>query len=191
MPYIPICPPKAAARETLKVYEEFHRGMRFPSAPNFIMTQGHAPGVARGTWELVRNVLVGGEIPRWIKEMMFVAISSERNCRYCAAAHIACCQMLNVNPDWIERAARDPGSISDPKLRDMMLFALKCAREPQSLTASDYAGLRAHDLTEKEIVEIISMAGLAVYANIMADATCMEADEMFKDYEPATASTTT
>ena len=58
--------------------------MSFPSAPNFIMTQGHSPTVARGTWEVVRNVLVSGEIPRWTKEMMFVAISKDRACRYCS-----------------------------------------------------------------------------------------------------------
>ena len=37
--------------------------MSFPAPPNFIMTQGHAPLVARGTWEVVRNVLVTGNIP--------------------------------------------------------------------------------------------------------------------------------
>ena len=46
------------------VYEEFYRRMTFPSPPNFIMTQGHSPTGARGTWEVVRNVLVAGEIPR-------------------------------------------------------------------------------------------------------------------------------
>ena len=174
-----------ASKEVLAVYEEFYTRMQFPSAPNFIMTQGHAPTVARGTWDLVRNVLVSGELPRWIKEMMFVAISYDRNCGYCTAAHMACCRMLKVDPEWIELSARSVQAIPDPKMRDMMLFALKCSREPQSLTAPDFARLRLHGLSDKEILEIISMAGLAVYANILADATGMEADEMFGDYAPA------
>jgi uncharacterized peroxidase-related enzyme len=185
MPHIPICPPAIATKEVLAVYEEFYTRMQFPSAPNFIMTQGHAPAVARGTWDLVRNVLVMGELPRWIKEMMFVANSYDRNCRYCTAAHIACCRMLEVDPEWIEMAARSSASMPDPKLREMMLFAIKCARDPQSLTAGDYAGLRSYGLSDKEILEIISMAGLAVYANIIADATGMEADETFANYGPA------
>ena len=41
---------------------------------------------ARGPWGLVENVLVGGSLPRILKEMMFVAISKERGCRYCEAA---------------------------------------------------------------------------------------------------------
>ena len=182
MPHIPVCSTIEASTDSLAVYEEFYTQMRFSSAPNFIMTQGHSPTVARGTWDLVRSVLVSGELPRWIKEMMFVAISSERKCRYCTAAHIACCRMLSVNPDWIELAAVDVDAIPDQKLREMILFALKCSRDPQSLAETDYAKLRKHGLENKEIVEIISMAGLAVYANILADATGMEEDPMFDAY---------
>ena len=80
------------------VYTEFYTQMRFASAPIFITTQGHSPTAARGTWDLVRGILVNGELARWIKEIMFVAISHDRSCRYCRAAHIACCRMLKVDP---------------------------------------------------------------------------------------------
>jgi len=183
MPHIPICNTAEASREALAVYEEFYTLMQFPSAPNFITTQGHSATVARGTWDLVRNVLVSGDLPRWIKEMMFVAISHERTCKYCTAAHIACCRMLKVDPEFIRQATGTASLISDPKLRDMMLFALKCARAPQSIAPHDYSVLRRHGLSNREILEIISMAGLAVYANILADATGMEEDPMFGDYQ--------
>src|ERR1700733_8009798 len=111
MPRIPILPPEMASSEVKKVYEEFYKRMSFPSAPNFIMTQGHSPSVARGTWEAVQNVLVVGEIPRWTKEMIFVAISKQRGCRYCTAAHIACCRMLGVEPEMLEALVRDVNSM--------------------------------------------------------------------------------
>jgi uncharacterized peroxidase-related enzyme len=170
-------PPDRATREAQEVYEEFHRRMSFPAPPNFILTQGHSPAAARGTWELVRNVLVGGVIPRWKKEMIFVAISKDRNCRYCVAAHVACCRMLGAQ---VELLVKDVSLVPDPVLRDMILFCLKCAREPQSLTTADYDKLRAHDLSQSEIVELVAMSGLAVYANIMADASAMEPDAMFE-----------
>jgi uncharacterized peroxidase-related enzyme len=168
-----------APKESQAVYEEFHRRMSFPSAPNFIMTQGYAPTVARGTWELVRNVLVGGILPRWAKEMMFVAISNDRQCRYCLAAHVACCRMLGVNSETLTGLVRTVTSVADPKLRDMILFAVKCSRNPQSLAEFDFASLRRHGLAEPEIMEVIAMSALAVYANIIADATAMDDDEMF------------
>ena len=57
----------------------------------------------------------------------------------------------------------------------MMKFALKCSRDPQGLTEDDYESLRQHGLNQSEIMEIIAMSAFAVYANIIADATAMEA----------------
>src|SRR5690349_7917001 len=91
-----------APKEVQDTYDDFARRMRFPGPPNFITTQGHAASVAQGTWDLVRNVLVSGKIERWVKEMIFAAISKDRNCHYCAAAHIACCRMLGVRPELLD-----------------------------------------------------------------------------------------
>ena len=178
-PHVPILKPELAPQPVKDIYEEFHLRMAFPSAPNFIMTQGHSATVARGTWEAVRNVLVSGEIPRWTKELMFVAISKDRSCRYCTAAHIACCRMLGVKPDTLDQLVGDVHRLEDPRVRDMILFALQCSRNPQGLAEADYEKLRRHGLKQSEIVEIIGMAAFAVYANIIADATAMEPDEMF------------
>ena len=60
------------------------------------MPQGHSGTVARGTWEAVKHILVSGALPRWQKEMMFVAISKDRNCQCRTAAHIACSRMLGA-----------------------------------------------------------------------------------------------
>jgi uncharacterized peroxidase-related enzyme len=182
VPHILPCLPPTASTKSQAVYEEFYRGMGFPRAPNFILTQGHSENVARGSWEAVRNILVGGEIARWLKELMFVAISVERQCMYCAAAHVACCRMLDVNPDWVAAAEQNNlDLIGDLKLRAMVSFAVKCARNPQSLAPSDFSKMRSFGLKESEIVEIIGMAAFAVYANIIADATAMQADDMFEE----------
>jgi uncharacterized peroxidase-related enzyme len=174
--------PDAAPKEVVEIYRDFQRRMGFPAPPNFIKTQGHSLAAARGTWGLVQNVLVGGFLPRTLKEMMFVAISQSRACRYCEAAHLACCRMLGIEAAALERLVSNVTDISPPKVRDIILFGLKCARDPQSLTEQDFEGLRRHGLGQSEIMEIISMAALAVYANTIADATGMPADEMFSQF---------
>ena len=184
MPRIPLLLPEDASKEVRDIYDDFRWRMQFPSPPNFIMTQGHSVTVARGTWGLVRNVLVTGDIPRWTKEMIFVAISKDRNCHYCLAAHIACCRMLGVNPQTLEDLVRDVRSIADAKVRDMILFALQCSRDPQALTGEDFAMVRRHGMHDAQIMELIAMSALAVYANIVADATGVEADVIFDQIQP-------
>src|SRR5258705_13542980 len=73
MPHISPVSQDEASQETKDVYADFARRMLFALPPNFIKTQGHSATVARATWDLVRGMLVSGQIPRWIKEMMFVA----------------------------------------------------------------------------------------------------------------------
>ncbi|HYQ18610.1 MAG TPA: hypothetical protein VEQ58_22695, partial [Polyangiaceae bacterium] len=116
------------------------------------------------------------------KEMMFVAISRARQCRYCEAAHLACCRMLGIEPADLEVLISNVTDISPPKVRDIILFGLKCASSPQVLSDADFERLRGHGLSASEITEIISMSALAVYANVIADATGMEPDSMFSQF---------
>ena len=88
-------------------------------------------------------------------------------------------RMLGVDRDTLDPLVEDVTMLNDPRLRDIILFAVKCSRDPQSLTDGDDETLRRHGLQQSEIVEIIGMSAFAVYANIIADATAMEPDEMF------------
>src|SRR6478672_11909500 len=161
MPNVPLLEPDAAPKEVVDVYLDFQRRMGFPAPPNFIKTQGHSLAVAKGTWGLVQNVLVGGLLPRTLKEMMFVAISQARKCRYCEAAHLACCRMLGVDPHTLAQLSTDIEGIDPAKARDIIKFGVKCARDPQSLAPVDFDSLRAHGLRESELVELVSMSALA------------------------------
>jgi len=87
--------------------------------------------------------------------------------------------MLGVDEGDLAKLASNVEGLDPPKTREIIKFGVKCARDPQSLTAADFASLRSLGLTEGEIVELISMSALAVYANIVADATAVENDAMF------------
>jgi uncharacterized peroxidase-related enzyme len=182
MPYVLPLATAIAPVAIKSIYEDFRNLMGFASPPNFITTQGHSLVVAQGTWEVVRNILVSGEIPRLTKELIFVAISKDRGCLYCAAAHIACCRMLGIGQETLAQLLEDVRILPDSRLRATVLFALKCARDPQSLSAKDFEVLRGYGLKQSEIVEIIGMCAFAVYANIIADATAMEPDTMFQSF---------
>jgi len=182
MQNIPTVEEADASKDVAAIYADFQRRMGFPHVPIFIKTQGHSLAVTRGTWALVQNVLVRGALPRTVKEMMFAAISHERQCAYCEAAHLACCRMLGVDAASLALLISDLPDLSPEKVRDIIQFGLKCARDPRSLEIADFETLRRHGLSQSEIMETIAMAGVAVYANIIADATGMSADEMFSEF---------
>lgn len=179
MPNVDLLEPSDAPDAVKALYLDFQRRMGFPAPPNFIKAQGHSLAAASGTWGLVQNTLVGGTLPRTIKEMVFSAISADRACRYCEAAHLACCRMLGVDEESLEQLAGDVDAIDPPKVRAIIRFGIKCSRNPQGLTPEDFAELKGFGMPQSEIVELISMSALAVYANIMADATAVENDDMF------------
>jgi alkylhydroperoxidase family enzyme len=85
--------------------------------------------------------------------------------------------MLGVNAEFM---VSDVNCLPDPVLRDSILFALKAAREPHALTDADFESLLKHGISRAEIVELISVSALAVYLNIIADATAVEPDDMIK-----------
>jgi len=66
--------------------------------------------------------------------------------------------MLGVEPRALERSFANVRDVSPPKARDIIVFGLKCARDPQSLTDADFVSLREHGLGNAEIMEVISMA---------------------------------
>jgi hypothetical protein len=88
--------------------------------------------VARGTWELVRNVPGSGRFP------LDQGVDVRRDLDRPASAGIAKrrtspAAACGVNPETLHQLVNDVHSIADAKQRDMILFAVKCSRNPQSL----------------------------------------------------------
>ncbi len=168
-----------APKEVGQVYREFQVGMGFPEVPNFIRVQGTAPGMLAGTWGLVKNILLQGRLPRSTKELIFVAIAVDRECNYCRDAHTACCRILGVEDSTIQAVMEGLSEKLPDRIRDILLFAVKCAAGPHQLDDDDFARLRQQGLDNEQILEVIATASMAVYAITIADATMLDTDAMY------------
>jgi uncharacterized peroxidase-related enzyme len=179
MPRFPLTQDSDAPKEVRKFYRDFLRKMELPDVPNFIRTQGASPSMLAGTWGLMEHVLLEGCLPRPTKELIFLAVAADRECNYCKEAHAACCRMLGVDDSTI-RAVREglKGNIPD-HIRDILLFAIKCAAAPEELNDEDFDSLTRHGLDREQTLELIATSAMAVYATIIADATMLETDAMF------------
>ena len=180
MAFLPMIEESSAQGIAADVFSAFKQTKGTPFVPNFFKTLANSPTVAQGTWNVYRDVGHHGKVPKTIKEMLFVAISQARGCRYCEAAHQAICRLFGVDKEALETLSRDLNALKPGRTRDVIKFGLKAALEPQSVTQEDYDLLRRHGLADEEIVEIIGMAAFSVYANIVADATRVEIDSGFE-----------
>ena len=57
--------------------------------------------------------------------MTFAAISADRKCRYCEAAHLACCRMLGVDDETLAKLSAGIGDIDPAKARDIIRFGVQ------------------------------------------------------------------
>lgn len=180
MSMLPIVTEEGASGEVAEVFKDIKRGFQIPFVPNFFKIQAASPQVVAASWNLVHNILVDGKyVPRTIKEMIFVAISNARKCNYCEAAHLAFCKLLGVDQQQREALTAALDTLLPKRTQDIIRFATKVATDPLDIGDEDYNILKEHGVSEAELMEIISMASLATYANIIADALKVDVDGDF------------
>lgn len=66
----------------------------------------------------------------------------------------------------------------------IMAFAQKVARAAHSVTQADVDGLRAYDLTDPEILDIVLVTAARSFFSKTLDALAAEPDAVYHDLEP-------
>jgi uncharacterized peroxidase-related enzyme len=179
MPFVEIPSKDNLSVEISNIFEDFKYKMGLPDVPNILKVMSHSENVTRGTWSLMENTLVNGLTPRSVKEMLIMAISISRGCNYCQTSHSVISRMIGIDTEVFQTISKKPDEISPHIIRDILNFGIKCAKDPQSLNREDFRSLEQYNLSQSEIIEIISIVGLAVYFNIFVDATGIVSDAMF------------
>ena len=182
MSTLPIIEEAEASDEVAAIYDDIKREFQIPFVPNFFKGQAVAPEVLSATWHAVKSILVNGKhVPRTVKEMIFVAVSDARKCEYCEAAHLAFCKLLGVDEQTREALLNSLDKLVPKRTQDVVKFATKVATNPISLGDKDYDIMKAHGISNAELMEIIAMASLAGFATTLADTLKVDIDEDFQE----------
>lgn len=145
-------------------------GMGSDTPVNWFTSQSERPDILEATWAIFKGILLQGELPPTVKELISVAIAMQNNCRYCIMAHTKALEGMGVPAEVIQSCATDPELAQiPPPQRAMVKFGLKAARNPQSVTDDDFQLLRDHGLTDGEIIEVAMVAACANFLDIWAD----------------------
>lgn len=163
------------------VFEEIKQVLQVPFVPNLFRSLGTSPGVLAGTWEVYKRIYLETTLPMSLKAMLLYSISVSRDCEYCSAVHHVTCRTVGVDEDTLEVLIGNLEGLTPSRVQSMIRFGLKCADDPQSLNEADYEMLRNQGVTEEEIMEIIGLASLGVYLDLLADAVKTRVDDVFVD----------
>ena len=181
---IPFISPETADLETQALFTKIHNTLDAPALNNEWQVLANSMCTLIGTWQLFSNIYLQGTLPLTLKALILFAIAAAHNCRYCGAMHEATCRVLGVEESTLQTIVQDVDRLTPERIQIIIRFAVRSADEPLSLQKEDYDELRDCGITEEEIVEIIALAAMGTYFDILADALKLEVDTFVQEMLP-------
>ena len=173
---LPSIEEEEATGEVAEVYETLKREMQMPFIPNMMKALAGSPEALNFWWIMWAASVEHSTLPEALTAMIAYTISTNSNCIYCASGSELSCRSLGVDQETLDKLVKDLDNLNPERIQAIIDFALKVAKHPQELVKADYDKVRDQGVTDGEIVEIIVVAGRAVYADIVADALQVEVD---------------
>jgi uncharacterized peroxidase-related enzyme len=114
------------------------------------------------------------------REMIAVAVSSHNHCYYCLVAHGAAVRQLSGDPPLGELMAMNYRAARLSKRERAMLdFAVKLTAEPWLVEEEDRAMLRRTGFSDRDIWDIVAVAGFFNMTNRVASAIDMRPNSVY------------
>ena len=160
-----------------ETYDDIMKHLGHEGLVDYFKVLGHYnPHILDTTWSLLKSVLLQGVLPRSLKELVFVAISNEKDCTYCTEIHTALCKMLDINESTLQAVLTKSPNINPRKLKLAIDFAMKAAIHSNQITEADHDVLLNAGMTEEEIFELMSLASVVNYSNSLSQSMMVGVD---------------
>jgi uncharacterized peroxidase-related enzyme len=121
-----------------------------------------------------------GGLTKAEREMIVVAISAANQCQYCVVAHGAILRVRARNPLLADQVAANYRKADiTPRQRAMLDFAMKVARQAETVDEADSAALRGHGFSDDDAWDIAAIAAFFAMSNRLANVTSMRPNDEF------------
>jgi uncharacterized peroxidase-related enzyme len=142
----------------------------FGFIPNFFRAQTIRPDLIEAEVQLVGTILVKeGALTRKEKEYIFIVCSAANLSTYCVTAHCEIVRLLGIEGPEPEQIAIDYTAAKIPvRLKALLNFAAKLNNQATKVGSDDINGLRTYGFSDEQILETVSVVGLAKFANFTA-----------------------
>jgi uncharacterized peroxidase-related enzyme len=167
-----------AQEEVREVYDDIFKHLGNEGLVDYFKVLGkHNENILGATWDLLKSVLIKGDLPRSLKELVFVAVSNENNCHYCTNVHSAACQMIHVDAESLEKVLTKSKDLNPKRVKIAVDFAVKMAVNVDLITPDDHQVLLDAGLNKREIFELMSLVSVVNYSNTLAQGMMIAVDK--------------
>lgn len=175
-------PPEQAVGEALRLFSVARD--RYGFVPNILRAQARLPRLIEAQLQISEAVLLrDGALPRWLKELIGLAVAADRKNHYGVAIHTETLRWL---------AEREPTgrpvvpAVEDlaPSHRAVLQLGLKVAREASATTVADFGALRAAGLSDPHVVETVVTAAYSVFQCTVSTGLRLAPDYDVPDLSP-------
>jgi uncharacterized peroxidase-related enzyme len=172
MSLIPLVDPETATGSTKDQLDQIRAA--FGTVPAMFKTVANSPAALSSMWGAFGAFAAQSSLGAAVGEQIAVAVANRNACEYCLAAHSALGRKAGVSRDAM--SAAQTGDSDDPTTAAILAFALKLVEERGQLTAADVETLRAHGVTDEQVVEIIGQVALNLFTNYINVALAVPVD---------------
>ena len=167
-----------AQEDVREIYDDIFKHLGNEGLVDYFKVLGkYNKNILGATWHILKNVLIKGELPRSLKELVFVAVSNENNCRYCTNLHSAVCKMIQVDEESLQKVLDKTKDLNPRRVKIAIDFAIKMATNVSSITSKDHQVLLDAGLSKSEIFELMSLVSVVNYSNTLAQGMMISVDK--------------
>lgn len=165
--------------EASAIYDEIRRELGFGMVPNVFKSMALRPTLLRTNWDSFRAVMLRGQLPRTLKEMLGILIAQSKGCEYIRQVHLHGLTAMGLSDEVLQLLVRDFERCPLPERdKTILQVGLLAAIEPRRVTEAEYERLREQDLSEEEIFEVIATAQLFAGLTAYVDSAQVPIDEL-------------
>lgn len=138
--------------------------------PSFPLMLANNPAMLEPAAGHLGGTIYGGDLDPAIKQLAFVAVSHENQCAYCAASHGAeLVTVLGLPEQHLDSLARENYEEFTDRQRAVAEFARQAGADPKRISEEHLAELEAVGFDDSDVIELVSVIGLAQFGNTVAD----------------------
>jgi uncharacterized peroxidase-related enzyme len=154
-----------------RVFHEIETELDFGMVPNIFRSMAANPATLAAHWAMFKHTILAGELPRIVKEMVGVVVSTVNRSEYAKNVHLHSLGVQGVNEAVLAVLARGEVASADlPRATQVMLdFAQRAAVDRFALGAADFQVLEDAGFTPAEQLEIVGAVDLFQGVNSYTD----------------------